>query len=637
MRIRNKMLLAMSVPVGVLVVQVLSVNHFVRELQSAVTFIGSAHGVIEADFVAAELVGKLRQEVRQLPSAIVVERVRTEADLAARRRLWDELTTAIELINASSAIQKVAPQVVAALNISLKQAREEYERTERLAAAGPSDLNSLIERAIFVDRALVDLEDALESATVELRRQLTAAVDHERAIHDRPVIAGIAIGGSAVALLLAFTWLYVDRHLVRRMVALSRSMLAIAGGNLRAPLPATGGGDEIAAMARALSVFRDTAVEVEEQNLRERQVVLDTIEYGVLILDPELRVRVHNRAFRDLWNLPGGALRPLAPVASLLETLRARGAHGVPAPEWHSYVDRRLADIRAADRPPTEWHRPDGRVLQYEVVRLPDGGRMLTYFDLTEHKRVEAELRAAKEQAEFASRAKSDFLASMSHELRTPLNAIIGITEMLMEDAEVDGDKHLEEPLGRVLRAGKLLLQLINEVLDLAKIEAGKLELQPEEIDLRALLVDVMQTAEPLAERHANQLSLDAEPDLGRAVVDPTRLRQILLNLLSNACKFTERGQVALVARREGEQVELAVRDTGTGIEPEQLPRLFQEFHQAGVAKHRKYGGTGLGLAISRRLVRLMGGDINAESEVGKGSVFTVTLPVRSPVHAEAA
>jgi signal transduction histidine kinase len=261
---------------------------------------------------------------------------------------------------------------------------------------------------------------------------------------------------------------------------------------------------------------------------------------------------------------------------------------------------------------------------------------MLTYFDLTELKRVEAELRAAKEQAEFASRAKSDFLASMSHELRTPLNAIIGITEMLKEDAEVDGDKHLEEPLGRVLRAGKLLLQLINEVLDLAKIEAGKLELQPEEIDLRALLVDVMQTAEPLAERHANQLSLDAEPDLGRAVVDPTRLRQILLNLLSNACKFTERGQVALVARRDGEQVELAVRDTGTGIEPEQLPRLFQEFHQAGVAKHRKYGGTGLGLAISRRLVRLMGGDINAESEVGKGSVFTVTLPVRSPVHAEA-
>ena len=262
---------------------------------------------------------------------------------------------------------------------------------------------------------------------------------------------------------------------------------------------------------------------------------------------------------------------------------------------------------------------------------------MLTYFDLSELKRVESELRAAKEQAEMASRAKSDFLASMSHELRTPLNAIIGITEMLKEDAEVEGDLHLDEPLGRVLRAGKLLLQLINEVLDLAKIEAGKLELQPEEIDLRSLLDDIVDTAKPLAEKYANQLRLEAQTDLGRAVLDPMRLRQVLLNLLSNSCKFTEKGEVTLVARREGQQVELRVRDTGIGIDADQLPRLFQEFHQAGVAKHRKYGGTGLGLAISRRLVRLMGGEIEATSEKGKGSEFTVRLPVDAPVQAEAA
>jgi adenylate cyclase len=256
---------------------------------------------------------------------------------------------------------------------------------------------------------------------------------------------------------------------------------------------------------------------------------------------------------------------------------------------------------------------------------------------VVERKRAEVMLQQAKRRAEEASKAKSDFLASMSHELRTPLNAIIGISEMLKEDAEMDGDKHLEEPLGRVLRAGKLLFQLINEVLDLAKIEAGKLELQPEEIDLRTLLDDVLETAEPLAQKHTNRLKLQAESNLGRTVVDPMRLRQILLNLLSNACKFTERGQVLLIARREGEQVELSVRDTGIGIEAEQLPGLFQDFHQAGAAKHRKYGGTGLGLAISRRLVRLMGGDISAQSEIGKGSVFTVTLPVHAPARAEAA
>src|SRR5918994_1088296 len=282
-------------------------------------------------------------------------------------------------------------------------------------------------------------------------------------------------------------------------------MLAIAAGNLRTPLPDFHGKDEVAAMAKALSVFRDTAVEIEEQNLRERQVVLDTIDYGVLILNPDLRVRMFNRAFRDLWSVPQDVLRPHVNFEDLLEALRSTGLHSVPDEQWKSYVERRLVEIRAADVPPREWHRPDGRVLQYEVVALPDGGRMLTYFDLTELKKVEAELRSAKEQAEIASRAKSDFLASMSHELRTPLNAIIGITEMLKEDAEIDGSTELNEPLGRVLRAGKLLLQVINEVLDLAKIEAGKFDLLPEEIDVRLLLDDIVDTAKPLAEKHANQ------------------------------------------------------------------------------------------------------------------------------------
>jgi signal transduction histidine kinase len=263
---------------------------------------------------------------------------------------------------------------------------------------------------------------------------------------------------------------------------------------------------------------------------------------------------------------------------------------------------------------------------------------MVTYFDLTRLKEAEAELRAAKEQAELASRAKSDFLASMSHELRTPLNAVIGIAEMLREDAADEGRGELDEPLGRILRAGKLLLQLINEILDLAKIEAGKLELQVEEVDLDALLEDVLDTARPLAERNRNRLVLERPAPLGRAATDPMRLRQVVLNLLSNACKFTEAGTVTLEAGREPQGlVRLAVRDTGIGIAPERMGRLFQEFSQAGAPGERRYGGTGLGLAISRRLARLMGGDVEAASEPGRGSTFTVRLPPAVPAEARAA
>jgi adenylate cyclase len=636
MRIRNKILLAMSVPISLLIVQVLAVNHFVRELQNATTFIASAHEAIEVDFGALDLVGKLRQEVRKLPSGAVADQGMLDSR-RERQELWDRLDRAAAAVASANATQQIDPLRLQALRAALDLARESYARSEDLATRAGGDINGLIESAIYADRALLTLEGALTSTAVDLRRELQEAVDHEKTIHDRPVIAGIAIGGSAVLFLLAFAWLYADRHLAGRLLALSRSMLAIAAGHLRTPLPDFHGRDEIAAMAKALSVFRDTAVEIEEQNLRERQVVLDTIDYGVLILDPDLRARMFNRAFRDLWSVPQDVLHPHVGIEDLLEALRSTGLHGVPDEQWESYVERRLAEIRAADLPPREWHRPDGRVLQYEVVALPDGGRMLTYFDLTELKLVESELRAAKDQAEIASRAKSDFLASMSHELRTPLNAIIGITEMLKEDAEIDGSTELNEPLGRVLRAGKLLLQVINEVLDLAKIEAGKFDLLPEEIDVRLLLDDIVDTAKPLAEKHANQLRLQAQQDLGRAVLDPMRLRQVLLNLLSNACKFTEKGEVTLFAGRGGQQLEFRVRDSGIGIDADQLPRLFQDFHQAGVAKHQKYGGTGLGLAISRRLVILMGGEIEATSEKGKGSEFTVRLPANTPTQAEAA
>ncbi len=245
--------------------------------------------------------------------------------------------------------------------------------------------------------------------------------------------------------------------------------------------------------------------------------------------------------------------------------------------------------------------------------------------------RLFSEIGEKSQQLEIASQHKSQFLASMSHELRTPLNAVIGLTEMMVTNAARFGTEKALEPLRRVNAAGTHLLSLINEVLDLSKIEAGKLELNPEPVNLARLIDEVIGTAGQLAEKNQNRLVVEAQENLGALNADAMRLKQILLNLLSNACKFTKDGEVALRVRKVADGrdwVELAVADTGIGLTAEQQAKLFQEFTQADSLTARRYGGTGLGLALSRKLARMMGGDVTVTSEPGEGSVFTVRLPV---------
>jgi len=247
-----------------------------------------------------------------------------------------------------------------------------------------------------------------------------------------------------------------------------------------------------------------------------------------------------------------------------------------------------------------------------------------------ENVRLFEEIQDKNRQLQQASEHKSQFVYSVSHELRTPLNAIIGLTEMMVKNATRFGTEKAQEPLQRVNRAGTHLLGLINQVLDLSKIEAGKLELNPQTVQLGPLIKDVISTAGQLAEQNKNRLVVDAQENLGALTVDPMRLRQILLNLLSNACKFTKEGEVRLRARRVangGRWVEFAVADTGIGMTPEQQAKLFEEFSQADATTAQHFGGTGLGLAITRKLARMMGGDVTVTSELGKGSVFTVRLP----------
>ncbi len=248
--------------------------------------------------------------------------------------------------------------------------------------------------------------------------------------------------------------------------------------------------------------------------------------------------------------------------------------------------------------------------------------------EIEEHRRTEQQLSVAKAAAEQASIAKSAFVANMSHELRTPLNAIIGYSEMLKEDAEADGTTDTAEDLDKVLTAGRHLLSLINDVLDLSKIEAGRMELDVSRFELEELLRSVISTSEGLAATRGNRLVLTLGERIGEVNLDHTKLQQVLLNLVGNACKFTDKGCIEVTASvAAGDVIVVEVRDSGIGMSAEQQGRLFQEFTQADVSTTRRYGGTGLGLAISKRLCQMMNGTISVMSEQGKGSTFSVRLP----------
>ncbi|MFS8120349.1 MAG: sensor histidine kinase, partial [Microcoleus sp.] len=289
------------------------------------------------------------------------------------------------------------------------------------------------------------------------------------------------------------------------------------------------------------------------------------------------------------------------------ERQRAQEALSKAKAQLEMTVDQRTAQVTAANK----------------LLRI----------EIAERKRAEIALQEALHKAEAASRAKSTFLANMSHELRTPLNAIIGYSEMLEEEALESGLKDIIPDTQKIHNAGKHLLTLINDILDLSKIEAGRMELYLEKFDIGNLIEEVVATLHPLVEKNYNQLQVSCSVNLGVMYADLTKVRQILFNLLSNALKFTEGGTVLLAATRESadgsDWVYLQVSDTGIGMSPEQQHGLFQPFMQGDASTTRKYGGTGLGLAISRLFCQMMSGDITIESELGVGSTFIVKLKAK--------
>jgi len=310
--------------------------------------------------------------------------------------------------------------------------------------------------------------------------------------------------------------------------------------------------------------------------------------------------------------------------------------------------DDRDARLRDIEQKRAEAARASGRVAPMElIVRRKDGvlrhcefaatilGDRTIYMlsDITARKETERQILEAKAAAEAATRTKSVFLANMSHELRTPMNAIIGYSEMLLEDAEDEGNEAAAGDLRKIHGASEHLLALINDVLDLSKIEAGKMEIYLESFEIPAMVDDVVATSEALVKRNDNRLHVEVDPSLSQMRADLTKVRQAIFNLLSNAAKFTHEGDIALRVQKESadgvDWVRLAVSDSGIGIPPEKLDHVFEEFSQVDETTSRRYGGTGLGLAISRRFCRMMGGDITVESRLGEGSTFTIRLPIQ--------
>jgi signal transduction histidine kinase/CheY-like chemotaxis protein/HAMP domain-containing protein len=452
---------------------------------------------------------------------------------------------------------------------------------------------------------------------------------------------------AAVVLSLAssvvIVWLYVGRNIIARLTALSDRMLTLAGGDLKAPLP-VGGKDEIGRMAEALAVFRATAVEMEEANLKEireaRSRLTDAIESiseGFSLYDADDKLIVCNSRYRDLFASHADVMQPGTSFETIVRTAVDRGLIEEADGRSDAWVRERLERHQGPGATHVQ-HRSDGRWIRVSERKTASGGVVATYTDITELKQHEAELadlvgklQIARDAANEANRTKSSFLANMSHELRTPLNSIIGVTEMLQEDARDLKREDQIEPLDRVARAARHLLALINDILDLSKIEAGRMELHLESFPVAPVIHDVVNTIETLAARNANRIVVDCGPEVGMMHSDQMRIRQTVLNLVSNATKFTKDGTITISVRRQqeagGEWITIAVADSGIGMTPEQMGKLFQEFSQADSSTTRQYGGTGLGLAISKRFCQMMGGDIVVESTPGRGSTFTVRLP----------
>ncbi|MER8424979.1 MULTISPECIES: response regulator [unclassified Mesorhizobium] len=564
--------------------------------------------------------GELRYWLTDLSVSLLMNSQRNAEQ--ARERLLAHLDRLSK--SSPDAVREIRVEMDAYVKTAL-EAADSYTQDNRiigntlLAEARTHSANVDAALNKLVDRASAEAEAARNEVVTETQKTATTAA---------VLVAIVVMIGSLLTIL-------VLRSIVGPLRRLNRVIGNLTEGRYDVEIQAEGG-DELGAMARTLRLFRASAIakqRLEDEAERQRRTIgaaLEAISDGFVLFDSEDKVLLANSKYCEIFPDNDRATLPGQSLQDILKRRLASGHVDLEGASPEEWIAKRL---RIQKDPAGFVHegRFGERWVRVSKRKTPDGGTVAVYTDITELKQREVELERAKSHAEAANEAKSSFLASMSHELRTPLNAIIGYSEMLIEEASDQQMNEFVPDVEKIAGAGRHLLALINDILDLSKIEANKMANFLETFDVADLLRDVQATVAPLMAKNRNSFVMDLAGDLGKMHSDQTKLRQNLFNLLSNAAKFTEGGRVTLAIRRErrsdGDWLIFTVSDTGIGMTPKQQERLFDAFTQADASTTRNYGGTGLGLSITRSFCRMIGGVVTVKSEFGKGSTFTMEIP----------
>ncbi len=558
-------------------------------------------------------------------------------------RYWQTDLAVSQLTLAENNADEARARLATALKNLASSQPQEAGQIEKLAAQF-DDLASKAVEAYTQDQRVignaqfaqarqfgVQVDQLLRAVQGKLRDQAQGARDN--ILTQFYQAADVALGLTGLAVLVgAFLTFVILRSILKPLGEIVAAVQGLTAGNTDIAIPPPSR-DELGQVSEALLLLRQSQIErarLTRETERQRKMLSDAIESitaGFVLYAPDGRLAVANQRFRDIHPT----------YAALAE------AHA----SFNDIIEAGARHVVRIDRSPEEWmadrlashHHQASRIEQFHDERwmqisdreTQEGGFTVVYTDISELRKRQQELEVARDEAERATQVKSDFLANMSHELRTPLNAIIGYSQILQEDMQDTGQSDFLPDLKKIETAGNHLLGLINDILDLSKIEAGRMEVYNETFDVAELVGDVEMLVRPLAVRNDNTLIINCPRDVGTVESDATKVKQTLLNLLSNASKFTKNGTIELVVewRAKGDTRYLAfsITDSGIGMNEEQMGRLFQPFSQADSSTSRKFGGTGLGLAISRSFAQMLGGDLTVTSKPGEGSCFVLTLP----------